>query len=97
MKDLNRPNEYMKGVVEIITGSGAKKARKQQARALAEQREQQATQDAIQKRQQIRLDDEEADASGALASRRRAVAARRRGRGALSFTSSSNLKTSLGE
>lgn len=75
----------------------AKKQRALQVKALQEQQEAQSTQEAAQLRQQNKLNEEEADAQQALVSQRRAIAARRRGRGSLSYTASSGLKTKLGE
>ncbi len=95
------PGQCHKGIVEMVTGSGAKKARKESARAARRQeelqRKQQAAQEAAQNRQQNRLNEDEDRTLKDVAGKRRAIAARRKGRGALSFTPAGGLKSKLGE
>lgn len=95
------PGQCHKGIAEMVTGSGAKKARKEQRRqALRQeqlQREQQEAQEAAQNRQQNTLNDEEDKQLSDIAGKRRAIAARRRGRGSLAFTGANGLKSKLGE
>jgi methylase of polypeptide subunit release factors len=77
----------MNGIVQMITGPKSNKAaERRQAQILAQQ-------EAAQKRDAIRVNDQETKLSKEDASQRRAVNARRRGNQSLAY---SGLKTTLG-
>lgn len=90
-----------KGIAEMVTGSGAAKARKAAAANAARQEQLQKesldAQNASQLRTQNKLDEQEADLQKTAAGQRRAIVARRKGRGALAFTPAGGLKSKLGE
>ena len=75
----------------------AAKVRRQNEVAALEQKKLQDAQTASQLRQQQTLDDEEQQAQSRLAVQRRAIVARRRGRGALAYIPTGGLKSKLGE
>lgn len=86
----------MGGVVDAITGGKPEKSKA----VLAAQKRQEdllRQQEAEQRRDQIDADKREEDLSGKEATMRRAIAARRRGRGGLAFTGATgDLKQKLG-
>lgn len=86
----------MGGIADALTGGKPK-----ESKAVADARKRQEAslkaQEAATLRAQIETDKQEADLSGKSAAQRRALAARRRGRGGLEFTGpASGLKETLG-
>lgn len=81
----------------IDSKKAAKKQRALQQAAYEKQVAAQDAEEAAQLRQQNKLDEQEADAQSALVSQRRAIVARRRGRGSTAYTPSTGLKSKLGE
>ena len=87
----------MNGIVSMITGSGDKAAKRAAAEARAQQEKALAAQEAATLRAQQSEDKRAEDLSGQLAAQRRAVNARRSGRGALGYNGPvTTMKETLG-